>query len=217
MAYRCEVAAVGSVVEGAWTPATSAATPLGRPAAPGKPTVEALDRAVRIGVAPTNEAGVSGYAYECSNDGGASWTRAGDVGLCRHDPRHRQPHQRRPLRLRAYAANLTGLSEPSAVSDSVMPCGGILECNSLLQPILAFLSVVLAGALLAVFIALFRGRTRGYVVAVVDVVHVANLGHGNRLGIGFVRAPDKRVVGTSPTRARSRISRSASSAVAVSR
>jgi hypothetical protein len=76
-----------------------------------------------------------------------------------------------------------------------MPCGSILECNSLLQPILAFLSVVLAGALLAVFFALFRGRTRGYVVAVVDVVHVANLGHGKRLGIGFVRSPDKRVVG----------------------
>jgi hypothetical protein len=195
MAYRCEVAAVGSVVEGAWTPATSAATPLGRPAAPGKPTVEALDRAVRIGVTPTNEAGVSGYAYECSNDGGTSWTRAGDVGSAGTTLDIGNLTNGVRYICRAYAANLTGLSEPSAVSDSVMPCGGILECNSLLQPILAFLSVVLAGALLAVFIALFRGRTRGYVVAVVDVVHVANLGHGKRLGIGFVRAPDKRVVG----------------------
>jgi hypothetical protein len=70
-----------------------------------------------------------------------------------------------------------------------MPCGSAVECNPLLRPILAVLGVVLAGALLAIFVALYRERRRGYVVAVVDVMHSANLGHGSRLGIGFVRDP----------------------------
>ena len=195
MAYRCEVAAVGSESEGAWTAATAAVTPLGRPAAPGKPSVQAFDRGVRIGVTPSDEAGVSGYAYECSDDGGATWRREGDVGSAGTTLEIDNLTNGVQYVCRAYAANLTGLSEPSAVSDPVMPCGSILECNSLLQPILAILLVVLAGALLAVFVSLNRERRRGYVVAVVDVVHVANLGHGSRLGIGFVRAPDKRVVG----------------------
>jgi hypothetical protein len=42
--------------------------------------------------------------------------------------------------------------------------------------------------------ALYRDRSRGYVVAVVDVVHTANLGHGSNLGIAFVRAPGSRAV-----------------------
>jgi hypothetical protein len=45
------------------------------------------------------------------------------------------------------------------------------------------------GGLFLAFFALYRGRTRGYVVAVVDVVHTANLGGGSKLGIGFVRVP----------------------------
>jgi hypothetical protein len=52
----------------------------------------------------------------------------------------------------------------------------------------------LFGGILAALVALFRGRTRGYVVAVVDVVHTANIGHGSNLGIAFVRAPETRQV-----------------------
>ncbi len=42
--------------------------------------------------------------------------------------------------------------------------------------------------------ALYRGRTRGYVVAVVDVVYTANLGHGSKLGIRFIRDPATKAV-----------------------
>jgi hypothetical protein len=49
------------------------------------------------------------------------------------------------------------------------------------------LGLVLFAGLLAALAALYRDRTRGYVVAVVDVVHTANLGYGSKLGIGFVR------------------------------
>jgi hypothetical protein len=48
--------------------------------------------------------------------------------------------------------------------------------------------------LLAVIVALVRSRPTGYVVAVVDVIHTANLGHGRRLGIRFVRDPHSRYV-----------------------
>ncbi len=40
--------------------------------------------------------------------------------------------------------------------------------------------------------AFLRSRQRGYVVAVVDVVHTANLGHGSKLGIRFVKDPATR-------------------------
>jgi hypothetical protein len=51
--------------------------------------------------------------------------------------------------------------------------------------------------LLAVFLAVYRERgRRGYVVAVIDVVHSANLGHGSRVGLRFVRdAASKHVTG----------------------
>jgi hypothetical protein len=69
----------------------------------------------------------------------------------------------------------------------VRPCGSLLECNSVLSPILGIVGfLAVAGVLLALLV-LYRGRARGYVVAVVDVVHTANLGRGSKLGIGFVR------------------------------
>ena len=106
---------------------------------------------------------------------------------------------------RAYAANAVGLSEPSALSDAAMPCGSFVDCDpllrSLVQPILVLLGVLLAGGLLAAFVALYRERPRGYVVAVVDVVHSANLGHGSRLGFDFVRDPVTRTItGIAPAR-----------------
>jgi hypothetical protein len=102
---------------------------------------------------------------------------------------------------RAYAANPAGVSEASAVSDGVTPCGSALECTGLMQPLLVLLGIVLAGGLAAASIALLRGRPRGYVVAVIDVVHSANLGHGSRLGFDFVRDPATRAItGIVPSR-----------------
>lgn len=201
VAYQCEVAAVGSASEGTWTAATTAITPMGRPAAPGKPSVEALDRGVRLNVVPADATGVSSYRYECSGDGGATWSGAVEAGAADTTAEIGSLTNGVQYICRAYAENAVGVSDASAVSDAVMPCGSAVECNPLLQPILAILGVVLAGGLLAVFVALYRERSRGYVVAVVDVVHSANLGHGSRLGIAFVRDPDtKRVTGIVPDR-----------------
>jgi Fibronectin type III domain len=190
--YQCEVAAVGSTSEGTWTAATTALAPMGPPAAPGKPSVEAADRSVRISVTPGAAPGVSAYRYECSGDGGVTWSRAVEVGPTDTTARIDSLTNGVQYICRAYAENVVGMSAASAVSDAVMPCGSTLECNPLLQPIVGILGVVLAGGLLAAFVALFRGRRRGYVVAVVDVVHTANLGHGPRLGIEFLREADTR-------------------------
>jgi hypothetical protein len=201
VAYQCEVAAVGSASEGAWTAATTAITPLGRPAAPEKPSVQALDRGVQINVQPGDATGVSGYRYECSGDGGASWSGAVEAGAADTTAQIGNLTNGVQYICRAYAENAVGLSNASAWSDAVMPCGSAVECNPLLQPILAILGVVLAGGLLAAFVALYRERSRGYVVAVVDVIHSANLGHGSRLGIALVRDPDtKRLIGIEPDR-----------------
>jgi hypothetical protein len=88
-------------------------------------------------------------------------------------------------------------AEPSAVPEAIPPCGSLLECTPLLQPVLSILvAVALGGGLLALFLVFYRGRSRGYVLAVVDGIHSANLGQGSRLGIRFVRDLDtKRVTG----------------------
>jgi hypothetical protein len=194
-AYQCEVAAVGASSEGEWTTAATTVTPIARPAAPGKPGVEALDRALRISVPPDDGAGATGYHFECSSDNGGTWP--GEVDVASPDTTTGQVDNLTngvEYVCRAFAVNATGLSDASPVSDAVKPCGSLLECNSLLPPILGILGVVLAGGLVMVLVALYRDRSRGYVVAVVDVVHTANLGHGSNLGIAFVRAPGSRTV-----------------------
>jgi hypothetical protein len=202
VSYQCEVAAIGSTSEGAWTPATGAVMPIGRPGAPAKPSVEALDRGLKISLAQDPPGDVSGYLFQCSDDGGATWDQEVDIGTSNMTAQLGNLTNGVRYVCRAYATNATGLSEASPVSDSVMPCGSVLECNSLLQPLLVVLGVVLAGGLLIVFVALYRERSRrGYVVAVVDVVHSANLGHGSRVGFEFVRDPiSKRVIGIYPDR-----------------
>jgi Fibronectin type III domain len=193
-AYQCEVAAVGPDSTGAWTAAPATATPLGRPAAPQKPAVEPLDGALRISVVGDDEASVSEYRYECSGDNGVTWVSDVEVGSS--DPAARVADLENGVGYvcRAFAMNAVGRSDASPLSDAVSPCGSLLECNALLPPIMGVLGIVLTVGLLAAFVALYRERRRGYVVAVVDVVHIANLGHGSRLGLGFVREPGTREV-----------------------
>jgi len=204
VAYQCEVAAVGSTTDGPWTPASAPVTPFGRPAAPGKPSVEALDRSVRVTVAPPAGGDVSGYVVQCSDDDGATWRREIVIGTSDTSAQLGDLTNGVRYVCRTYATNAIGQSDASPVSDSVLPCGSSLECNPLLQPILAVLAIVLAGGLLIAFVALYRDRRRrGYVVAVVDVVHNANLGNGSRVGFDFVRDPvSKQVIGIKPVRGR---------------
>jgi hypothetical protein len=192
-AYTCEVAAVSAASEGSWVAAPSTATPMGLPAAPGKPSVAPMNHALQISIAPDNAAQVSGYHYECSGDNGGTWPAGVDVTSAANTTAQiGNLTNGVDYVCRAFAENATGLSAASPLSDSVKPCGSGLECNSSLPWILGVLGFLAAGGVLAALVALYRDRSRGYVVAVVDVIHTANLGHGSRLGISFVRPPGSR-------------------------
>jgi hypothetical protein len=192
--YSCEVAAIGATGAGAWTAATGSVTPIGRPPAPGKPAVGALNGAVQVQVTPEAGALVSRYRFECSPDNGATWPGGVDVGAETTSTAIGNLTNGVNYVCRAFAANAIGVSDPSPLSDSARPCGSLLECNTALLPVVGLLALLLVGGVLAAFITLFRGRTIGHVVAVVDVVHTANVGHGRTLGIALVRAPQTRAV-----------------------
>ncbi|MEX1169583.1 MAG: fibronectin type III domain-containing protein [Chloroflexota bacterium] len=187
-AYECEVAVVDAISDGPFKAAPSTATPIGRPAAPAKPSVSALDRAVRIEVPEVEPALVSEYRFECSADQGTTWpaqvqvassgVTATEIGSLTNGVDYV---------CRAFATNAAGTSDPSVVSDAVRPCGSLVECNPIALPIVGLLGLLAGAGLLAALVALYREGRRGYVVAVVDVVHTTNLGNGSKLGIGFVR------------------------------
>jgi hypothetical protein len=192
--YTCEVAAVTATSVGAWTSASAPVTPVGRPPAPAKPAVAALDGAVQVGIPPVDGAAVTGYHFECSGDGGATWPGAIDSSATTTTVEIDNLTNGVEYRCRAFAANSTGVSDASPLSDVARPCGSSLECNTLLLPGLGAIALLMLLGILAALVALFRGRAQGYVVAVVDVVHTANIGHGSKLGIAFVRDPETRKV-----------------------
>jgi hypothetical protein len=190
--YQCEVAAIGADGATVWTPAGSSATPMGRPAAPGKPSVKPYDRAVGVQVPSDDPTAESRYRFECSGDNGTTWPAGTDVSdttavvgnltngvdyLCR-----------------AFAVNAAGMSDASPLSDAVRPCGSAFQCNPILLPAVGGLALLLIIGILAALFALFASRPKGYVVAVVDIIHTANIGHGTNLGIAFVLAPGTREV-----------------------
>ena len=194
-AYGCEVAADTASTEGEWTPAATEATPMARPAAPGKPTVEALNGAVRISVVPAAASGASGYHYECSADNGSTWPAEADAASAT-DAAAQVSNLTNGVAYvcRAFAENDSGLSDASPLSDAVKPCGSLPECLGIPVPLLGIAAVAVAGAFLLGLLMLLRSETGGYVIAVVDVIHTANLGNGSKLGIKFVRPPDSREV-----------------------
>ncbi len=194
-AYHCEVAAVGPSTQGPWTASDSTAKPYGRPVPPSKPAVEPLSQAVRIGVTPVDPATVSSYHYECSDNNGTTWPAALDVASSVNPVGEIDGLTNgMDYVCRAYAVNASGQSDASQVSDAVKPCGSAFQCNPVLLPIFAVLALALAIGLVLTFLALLRIRRRGYVLAVVDVVHTANLGFGSKLGMGFVRDPGTKQV-----------------------
>jgi hypothetical protein len=183
--YECEVAAIGADGPGAFRPLAAAVTPIGRPAAPPKPVVAGLDGIGRVTVPVDDGTGVTDYRYECSPDAGGTWpaTAAAEVGVTTVDVTGLTNGVEYVCR--AFAENPSGVSDASPTSDPFRPCSSVLECNPILQPILIGLGGLLAlGILVGVFL-LYRGRARDYVVAVVDVVHTANLGHGNAFGVNL--------------------------------
>ena len=191
--YQCEVAAVTASGEGPWTPATGTVTPIGRPTPPAQPAVEALNGAVLVKVA--SDPGIASTHVECSPDGGATWPLVSDVASSA-DPTVQFPGLSNGVEYvcRAFAINAVGRSDASPVSNAARPCSSSLDCNPALAPILGALGVLLGAGLLLALVAYVRSRQRGYVLAVVDVVHTANLGYGSSIGIGFVRDPETKRV-----------------------
>ncbi len=192
LAYACEVATVAGAQVGAWTAAGTAVTPLGLPAAPDKPTVEAADAGVTIKVATVDKAAVAKFHFECSADGGATFTGGIDAPPDNPTAQIRDLTNGVAYVCRAFAENETGMSAASPLSNAVKPCGSAFECNPILTPILGGLVALLVLGTAAALFALYRGRTTGHVIAVVDVIHTANIGHGSTLGISFVRTPGGR-------------------------
>ena len=194
-AYQCQVSASGASSTGAWTSAGKVATPIGRPSAPPKPSINALNGAVSVAVPPVTS-DVDEIRYECSPDHGATWPLTGSASGEQPTAQIAGLANGTEYQCRAYAANAVGVSDPSPVSDSVRPCSSTLECNPLMVPVFGGLGVLLGIGILLAALALLRGRTTGYVIAVADVVHTANIGHGRNLGIAFTRDPtSKRVTG----------------------
>ena len=193
--YRCEVAAVGATTQGPWTPAIVTAVPIGRLPAPGKPSVEALNQGVRVKVTAADPAAASGFHFECSPDNGATWPNAIDTASAAEPAAQIVGLANGTTYVcRAFAQNAVGRSEASPNSDAVRPCGSTLDCNPVLAPVLGILAVAMMGGVILALVALVRTRRRGYVLAVVDVVHTANLGYGSKLGIGFVHDPGTKAV-----------------------
>jgi hypothetical protein len=140
-------------------------------------------------VSPVDPSLVSEYRYECSGDQGGTWPVQLDVAASGVTATEISDLTNGvDYVCRAFAANAVGLSDPSVVSDAVRPCGSFFECNPVLGPALGGVVVLAVGGILVAFVALYRERSRGYVVAVVDTVHSANLGNRSRTGIGFVRS-----------------------------
>ena len=193
--YTCEVATVMGSTEGEWTTAATSATPSDIPQAPAKPAVQALNGALAVSVSPPDGAPVSAYHYECSADNGTTWSAFADVaGGTDTSAQIGGLTNGTTYVCRAFAANGSGTSEASPLSDAIRPCGAFLECEGLTLPVFGGIAGALAIAVLLAFFVLLRGRTGGYTVAVVDVVHTANLGGGSNLGLSFVGAPRSRQV-----------------------
>jgi Fibronectin type III domain/von Willebrand factor type A domain len=191
--YECEVAAVSAGTT-SWT-AAGTITPVGRPAAPAKPTVEPLNGAVKVSVAaPVGT--VDRVRYECSSDGGATWSERIDTAATEPSAQIDSLINGTSYVCRAFATNTVGESEASPVSDAVRPCSGFLDCNQLFLPVVGGLAALTVLGLLLAFFVLYRNRVTGYVIAVVDVVHTANIGHGSELGLSLELDPQtRRMVG----------------------
>jgi hypothetical protein len=177
-------------------PTPTPSTPIAPPAAPGKPAVEPQNGGVKVSVTGAAAAsGASEYLYECSADNGTTWPAEAEAGA-EGDTSAQVGGLTNGVAYvcRAFASNGGGMSEASPLSDAVRPCGSFLECSGLSTPVLVGLvGLLVAGILLALFV-LLRGRRGSYVVAVVDVVHSANLGSGSSFGISFERPPHSRDV-----------------------
>jgi hypothetical protein len=184
--YHCEVAAIRGGVVGTWARASGSAEPFGRPPAPNKPNVQPQDKAVQISVSMPADAPVTGMAYECSSDGGATWavrrefegnTPVAEVNALTNGTEYV---------CRAIASNPSGAGDPSPLSDVFTPCSGFVECTPILLPLMAALVALLTLALLYAIWRWYKAR-RVWVTAQVDNFFTVTLGRGPNVGMTFLR------------------------------
>jgi hypothetical protein len=200
--YTCEVFAVRPAGAETWTAATITATPLGRPPAPGKPTGQALDSGVRLEVAMPADAPVTGFDFECSADGGATWTAQRSVDGDRPTVDIGGLTNGTDYVCRAFASNESGVGDASPLSDAIRPCSGLVGCNPILLVPIGGLVVLLALMLLFALMRQMAGRAV-YVTAQVDQFAPVSLGRGPKVGMAFVRrGSSNRVAGIVPAEGR---------------
>ena len=196
--YACEVYAVRSSGIEAWTPANVTATPVGRPPAPTKPTAQVLDTGVRLAVTMPADAPVTGFDFECSSDGGATWSVRRRVEGDRPAVEIGGLTNGTEYVCRATATNDTGAGEASPLSDAFRPCAGLLDCNPILLVPIGGLLLLLVAVLLFTLLRRIAGRAV-YVTAQLDHFSPVSLGRGPKVGMAFVkRGPSDRVSGVIP-------------------
>jgi hypothetical protein len=200
--YMCEVSAVRPQGTEAWTAAVAAAVPFGRPPPPSKPTARALDTAARLGVTMPADGPVTGVEFECSADGGSTWTVERRVDGDRTVVEIGGLTNGTDYVCRAFATNDSGVSDASPLSDAFRPCSGLVDCNPLIVPLLGGLAVLLLAGILLTLWRWYAGR-RVYVTAQVDRFAPVTLGRGPKVGMAFVtRPPYKVVTGVTPAEGR---------------
>jgi len=200
--YACEVFAVRPGGAETWTAASVTATPLGKPPAPGKPAAQALDRAIHLEVAMPADAPVTGFDFECSADGGQTWTAQRTVGSDRPATDIGGLINGTDYVCRAFATNDSGTGEASPLTDVIRPCSGLIGCNPILMVPIGGLVVLLGLALALAVMRRMAGRAV-YVTAQVDQFVPVSLGRGPKVGMTFIRrGSSNRVAGIAPAEGR---------------
>ena len=200
--YACEISAVRSRGDEVWTPANVTATPVGLPPAPTKPTAQVLDTGVRLAVTMPADAPVTGFDFECSTDGGATWSVQRRVEGNRPAVEIAGLTNGTEYVCRAIATNDTGAGEASPLSDAFRPCSGLLDCNPILLVPIGGLLLLLVAVLLFAMVRRMAGRAV-YVTAQIDHFSPVSLGRGPKVGMAFVkRGPSNRVSGVVPAEGR---------------
>jgi hypothetical protein len=148
------------------------------------------------------DAPVTGFEFECSADGGATWTVQRQVDDPRNVIEIGGLTNGTEYVCRVFAANEGGVGDASPLSDAFRPCSGMLDCNPLLLVPLGALVAVFLGLLLFAVMRRFAGRAV-YVTAQVDQFAPVTLGRGPKVGMAFVRrGPSNRIAGVIPAEGR---------------
>jgi hypothetical protein len=144
------------------------------------------------------DAPVTGFDFECSTDGGTTWTVERRVDGDRPTVDIGGLANGTEYVCRAFATNDSGASDASPLSDAFRPCAGLIDCNPLVTPLLGGLLVLALALFLFVLWRWYAGR-RVYVTAQVDNFVPVTLGRGPKVGMAFVtRGPFDRVAGVVP-------------------